>query len=470
MNSPTFRWCVLLALLALVWRLPIAATAPMVAADEVTYSRPTVLRMLADEPLFYIAGTNYGAPVHEALAVPLVRWFGESKLTLRLPVVVLGSVGVAMSFLVLRRVAGGGPALGIALLMALGHSVIIRYTSFAHPLYAALSVLIPAGQLLAFRVDEERRMGRWIALGLCLGFAMYVLKVAIFAAAAVLAWLWWRSEHGQLWRAQWGEVAVRKRGGKCALLFAGAGAVALPVLYRFLTRRESFTASALELALAGTAAILAIAAAIVAIPFLRGASHRAWLHAAVCLGLMLAVPMPAALWYRHMEKPRLEARGTREYDEAAYTWKHAHEWPTQARIVLEGMLPAFLIGRETQLEHNPKATWPWTWEGALSVAFLAALGAGLSRKMREHGWRAAFGERDFVLIAPFFLTLAVMLPSWLLFSDYSFRYLLPFLPGLYLFAYRCLELPIQRHRRAAVGLLAAYLVYCGIDAWHFSAW
>ncbi|MGV3531232.1 MAG: hypothetical protein ACO1QR_02605 [Chthoniobacteraceae bacterium] len=106
MNSPTFRWCVLLALLALVWRLPIAATAPMVAADEVTYSRPTVMRMLAGEPLFYIAGTNYGAPVHEALAVPLVRWFGESKLTLRLPAVLLGSLGVVMSFLVLRRVAG----------------------------------------------------------------------------------------------------------------------------------------------------------------------------------------------------------------------------------------------------------------------------------------------------------------------------------------------------------------------------
>ena len=50
------------------------------------------------------------------------------------------------------------------------------------------------------------------------------------------------------------------------------------------------------------------------------------------------------------------------------------------------------------------------------------------------------------------------------------RYLLPFLPGLYLFAYRCLELPIQRHRRAAVVLLAIYLLYCGADAWHFSAW
>ncbi|MGV3531231.1 MAG: hypothetical protein ACO1QR_02600 [Chthoniobacteraceae bacterium] len=354
--------------------------------------------------------------------------------------------------------------------MAFGHSVIIRYTSFAHPLYAALSVLIPAGQLLAFRVDEERRLWRWIALGVCLGFAMYVLKLAIFAAATVLAWLWWRSEHGRLWRERWEDSSTRKRLAVCALLFAGASAVAFPVLYRFLTRRESFTASTLELVLAGMAAVLVTAAAFVAVPFLRGASRRAWLHAAVCIGFMLAVPMPAALWYRHVEKPRLAATGAPEYDEAAYTWKHAHEWPTQARIVLEGMLPAFLIGRETQLEHDPKAKWPWTWEGALSVAFLAALGVGLRRKARVHGWRTTFGERDFVLIAPFFLTLAVMLPSWLLFSDYSFRYLLPFLPGLYLFAYRCLELPIQRHRHAAVVLLAIYLLYCGADAWRFSAW
>jgi hypothetical protein len=299
---------------------------------------------------------------------------------------------------------------------------------------------------------------------------MYALKLAIFAVGAVLAWLWWRSEHGRLSRARWVDPAARKRVWVVALLIALANVFALPVLYRVLTRREAFTATTLDLALAGAACAAALAAALAALTLLRGASGRAWLHATACVALVLAVPVPASIWYDRVERPRLEAAGVPEYDEAAYTWKHAHEWPTQTRIVLEGMLPALLMGRDTQLEHDPKATWPWGWKGVLSVAFLAGLALAVNRKAREQGWRSTFGERDFVLIAPFLATLAVMLPSWLLFSDYSFRYVFPFLPGMYLLLYRCVELPIRKHRHGAAAFLAMYLIYCAVDAWRFTAW
>src|SRR3954471_5275648 len=79
-----------LALIYLAWRLPAVISAPMTINDEVLFSMPTVQRMLAGETLWYVAGTNYGAPVHEALAAPLMRVFGESTLILRLPPLVIG--------------------------------------------------------------------------------------------------------------------------------------------------------------------------------------------------------------------------------------------------------------------------------------------------------------------------------------------------------------------------------------------
>ena len=53
----------LLTVLAFAWRMPYAATAPIVQVDEVKYSLPTVKRLLAGDPALYISGTNYGAPL-----------------------------------------------------------------------------------------------------------------------------------------------------------------------------------------------------------------------------------------------------------------------------------------------------------------------------------------------------------------------------------------------------------------------
>src|SRR3954469_15507449 len=95
-------WFALLLIAGVCRRLPYAASRPIVTEDETLYSLPTVQRMAAGERLFYIAGPNYGAPLQDALAVPLVRQWGEAPWTLRLPVVLLGALGAALTFLTLR--------------------------------------------------------------------------------------------------------------------------------------------------------------------------------------------------------------------------------------------------------------------------------------------------------------------------------------------------------------------------------
>ena len=88
------------------------------------------------------------------------------------------------------------------------------------------------------------------------------------------------------------------------------------------------------------------------------------------------------------------------------------------------------------------------------------------RRWRVGKWRPDLQSADLLFIAPFFLTLAVLFPSWSLHSESSYRYLLPFLPGFYLLTYRCLEDRIATRPRVTAALLALYLAYCAFDCLH----
>ena len=190
-------WPIFLALVvvACAWRMPYAATAPIVQVDEVKYSLPTVKRLLAGDPALYISGTNYGAPLEQAFAAALFAGFGESAGAFRLPTVLLGSLAVGVFFLALRRTVGNGAALGITLPLALANSSIARYTTFSHGSYSTLLLAVGLIQIATLRVDEKRTAARWVVLGIAMGAGLYALKLAIFQSFASLAWLWLQSEY-----------------------------------------------------------------------------------------------------------------------------------------------------------------------------------------------------------------------------------------------------------------------------------
>ena len=80
--------------------MPYAVTRAFTDADEVWYSLPTAERMARGEWLLYISGTNYGAPVQEFFSSFLIRLFGTSVATLRLPVVLISSMAVVVAYLI----------------------------------------------------------------------------------------------------------------------------------------------------------------------------------------------------------------------------------------------------------------------------------------------------------------------------------------------------------------------------------
>lgn len=464
-HRSTWLLFLLLAALAFAWRMPYAATAPIVQVDEVKYALPTVKRLLAGDTLLYISGTNYGVPLEQGIAAVLFRIFGESAAAFRASTVLLGSLAVGVFFLALRRTVGNGAAFGITLPLALANSSIARYTTFSHGCYSTLLLVVGLIQIATMRVEEKRTVARWLVLGALMGAGLYALKLAIFQAFASLVWLWLRSDHFQRLRDRFSDARLRQR-MIVGMLTIGAGMLSLtPVLYRFLTRRATYEISPWEKWLVIAAAFFCVAGAVIILPTLGMPRLREWTPVAGALALLVLIPMPAALWFRKVELPRLAAQGIEPYAEASYSFKHLHEWPNQARLVVEGVLPALIVGRWNEVRGFEESE-TLGWRSAVTAALLAVLALADFCRRRMGRRRPDLRSADFLFILPFILTLAVLFPSWSLHSESSFRYLLPFLPGMFLIAYRVLENHIAAHPRITVALLALYAGYCASDCFH----
>jgi hypothetical protein len=457
--------CVLLFLVAFAWRAVHLPRLQLLHVDETRFSLPTAREIAAGHLHFFIRGTNYGAPIQEAAAALLFRVFGESPVTLRLPVVFFSSLAVVGGFLALRRVEDELVALGLAVLLACPASAVTRYGVGAHPVYAFLGLVFLALQAGAWRLDRSRTVGAWIAWSLLAGFSMYVLKIAAVPIAIALLWLGLRSQAFRSWRRELVRDPDMQRAWRRIGVLCGLSVLVIaPVLYRALTRRATYVPRTYELCLmllAGSMAAIAVA-----LIFARGRVpwRRMWPIGAVILATILFT-VPPAIYFRCVEAPRLAAEGIKQWPEKQYHLKHAHEWPMQARLFLDRIIPALVIGRSNQLEGEPPEQVPLTWKAGFSLALLGLLSFGGIGRLRAAGLARMLYSRAFVMIAPPILFAAVMFPSWVLHSDTCFRYAVPFLAGICLLAWKCVEPAARPHWRVAITGLAAYVAYCAFDCW-----
>ena len=455
----------ILVLLAFAWRMPYAASKPIGHVDEVSYSLPTAQRLLAGEKVLYISGTNYGAPVQEALAAVVFKAFGESTAGLRLPTVVIGSLAVGLAFLALRRATGPGVALGIGLFLALANSTNARYTTFAHPCYATALAMVGCIQLATLWCDTKRTFLRWLVLGTIMGAAFYVLTLTLFQSFVSLAWLAVRSEYFQRLRERitQGNRLPRLRAG---IFTAALGLLVLsPVGYHYLTRRATYVISPLETAIAIVATVLIAAGAIIGGSTLCAPRRGEIVSVTCCLAMFTLLPMPAAVWFRTVEQPRLVAQHIEPYSEATYNFKHRHEWPNSARLLMQGVFPALLIGRFNEVRPVEESEH-LGWKAAVAAAILLALAAAAICRGRTRTPMPRSREADAVFIGPLLLLLIVLCPSWLLHSELSVRYLEPFLAGFFLLCFRCLERWIATYPRTTAALGGSYIAYCAVDCFY----
>jgi hypothetical protein len=456
-----------LFLFSLVWRLPYAISRTFTDADELWYSLPTSERMARGEWLLYISGTNYGAPFQEFLASVLIRFFGVSEGIVRLPVVLLGAVGVVIAYFSLRTVLKERVAFALAVLLALPSSGVAHYSAFAHPSYATVFILCGVIQLLTFRLARKSTPGGWWALAGVIGLAFYAFKLSLLQSAVSLAWLWWRSDHAARCRARIATPEGQRTFRWAIGILACAALLLAPVAYHYLTRRKAFAIAPWETGLLlASGAILGVGAVFLVRVISRPTLRELW-PALACAAALVLIPLPAKIWYERVEAPRRLAAGDKFYPEASYSLKHFHEWPRQIALTVQGIIPAMALGNFDELNTDELAMPPIDWRTVFSVVLLGLLAWFGGRRLHAAGWRVPLSAGDTVLIAPFLVTAAIMFPSWMLFNEFAFRYLLPFLPGALLLIYRALEAPITRWPRVATGVVAVLLVQNAVDCyWH----
>jgi uncharacterized membrane protein len=123
----------------------------------------------------------------------LITWFflqlGQSDFLLRLPSVVMGSLGVMMAFVLGRRLFG--TTVGLWVMGATAFSPFHVYYSQEARLYAQLMLITLLSTWLLVRAASENRAGLWIAYALTITAGIYTHVYASFGILAHSVWILW---------------------------------------------------------------------------------------------------------------------------------------------------------------------------------------------------------------------------------------------------------------------------------------
>ena len=451
-------------LAALGWRLPYTLTVQSFFLDETAFAHPTIEQIIDGGFPIYLYSNAYMAPVQEWMAAGLVHFWGGSMAALRLPCVLCGCLGIALLFLVVARVTRLWVGLALVVPLICTNSYTGIYTTFGIPSYAIAMVCAALIQLAAMRVDRSRSWLAWAGFGVLAGLSAYVFKILAIQFAVALVWLLLRSESWKSTRAALQGFALRRV--KWAVVAALVGCLGLaPVAYRYLTRVDTYQRSTLDL-LALMVAVCGFAgAAVLALRVWRGRAVE-WGRVALCVGLAAATYLPWEIYFQLYEKPRLAAAGVELWEGSRYMWKHAHEWPFQAKLFLERVFATFLTGRVNELGGGMTTSVTLGWRSALSGVFFAAL-IGMAAFRWARGERPDWRSPRWLVVVPCFAVIAIMLPSWQLNNDWCGRYLIPFQAGLWLAVYWLFAPWFDRRPWVGAVLVSGYAIYCGLDTyWH----
>ena len=453
-----------LFLAALASRLPYSLTVSTLHADEEFFGIPTVRQFLQGEWPVFLYGNAYMAPVQEWFSSLLVRGFGESLLTWRLPGIVFGCLAICAQWAVLTRTFSFGAAIAICLPLLFQTSAMGVYMTYGVPSYA-IAMLCGVGiQGAALWLDRRRSFFAWFLFGVLAGFSAYVFKILAIQIGTALLWLFFRSDFFAGLRSLWSNNSQWRRRSWIALGVMTFGAACLILAsYRPLTRPGYRLAESWELPVAGIGALtLFVSAATIA---WRGPGFtRGLARVSICaIGIAVSY-LPPVAYFQIVQQPRFAAQGMEFHEASKFALRHAHEWPAQAAFFLERLLPVCILGRYDELfVHEVRWMRP-TWRTGLSiVALLAFIAPAIYR------WR--IGDRPDVtasywLVAlPVFVVVLIMIPSWRLNGDWSFRYLFPFQAGAYVALAKFYEPVINKYPRTALAAPVLYAAYGVFDTY-----
>jgi hypothetical protein len=444
-----------LALLALVWRLYYGINRGLPSQDEV-WSAVTAFHIL-QHPGFvpFQVGTDYMGTVQEYAMAGLMMLMGVNEMSLRLPAALFFAAAVFITHNTISREISREYALASGILMAASNSAVVFYTGGVATAYPAIIFLAAAIAWHTFQVDRSRTLVQWMLLGALAGFGASLFQNLILQIMASLAFLATRSTLFDRLRS------VARNWAFWTMVVSGivACVLLLAVVYHFLTRRATYVAGPLDLALLYGGLLLAGVFTILLVRILKPC--RADLVAigsfSIVFVIFQAIPN---LWFKYHELPSLVADHAPLWQAGTYSLKHMHEWLDNACLLFNYVLPPLAVGRMGSLSDWVSEPCPIDAVGFVSAAGILLIVVLLVRHFQFRK-RLMLACPESVFILPLLIFALALFPSWRLVTPFSYRYMVVFVPGLCLGS--VIAVRAIANRAILFGLVGVYALYSGYD-------
>jgi hypothetical protein len=449
----------ILASLALLWCLYYGLHKGSPVGDEVQ-AAVTAFHILHDQGFMpFLVGQDYMGTIQEYVMAGMMMLSGVNELVLRLPSMMFFAAAVFITYVTISREVSGEIALASGILMVATNSAVTYYTALGVPDYGAATFLGGAIAWQTFRVDRLRSWGQWALLGALGGLGAYLFQILILQTMASMAFLAARSTLSGRFRP----VARNRSFGAIVACGVVGGILLLAVAYHFLTRRATYVAGLLDLALL-CGGLLFGGVFVILLARVLKPSHAEWVSSASFAIVFAAFLIFPNLWFRYHELPSLVADHVPLWQAGTYSLKQAREWVTdQPGLLFNYVLPRLAVGRIGSIPELGTVSGPFPIDAVGWISALVALVfVVLLVRHFQLQKRPMLACPESVFILPFFLLVLVLFPSWNLFGPWSYRYPLPFLPGLCLGLVIALN-TIVKGRLALFSVVGAYALYSGYD-------
>lgn len=461
---------ILIFFISLLIRVPFMILIRTYNVDEMA-ALQTVLFLQNSGIIVHPISNNYLGIFTELLNLLIFQIFSLSLFGLRLAHVLVFAMAVLLSFNVVHKIFGFAHALAVASLLAIPVSsfFFISISALPENCLAFLFIVILISMTINIKYNATYHTKELFIFGIISGLAIYTHKIVVIQFAVCVVYI--MANYFYISAKFNRENRIAELRSWFALYIIAFLPLSLPI-YRFLTRRNVYhIAYLVEWVAFGVSAALLVLCVLYA--WRRRIFDIGFFRALASIMIpAIGIPYLASQYFNGHGMILYNNLGVVVHSAGTYALKHAHEWPSQLNLYVSYVLPRAIIGNVAELRGGYMTHEPFHIYGCLlSIAFIGLYGIGvISNLRREEGppWK---GVGLLFWLPPMLLTV-VLIPSYRLANEFSYRYYFPFLCNIFLLLVLAVAgLAGQRYRRALlvfVGLSVAYAMFDNVRSFDFS--
>ena len=366
----------------------------------------------------YVAGQDYMAPLKEAVSYPFIMIFGKELLSFRIVSVIFFICSSLLGFKILKDILGIKLSLAIIICYIFPAITVNRYDTSVIGQYAGTMFLGILMIYLILKWDYNKKITWVILYSIVGGFSYYVFSISIFQYVSGLIWVFLRSR-------KWKYFANGNNIKSTLYLGLGSASSIIVCFYRPLTQSKPLLFDFFQVSLTIITAVFLLCITINSIKSFNISKTDIPIIAAAMMPFILISSMPSFL-FKLIVYPKLQSFYDVSLYSIGYSWKHAHEWHNQIFNFFNSVLPRLYFGnRLTEMKGGdvfsseilPITIVFWFY---IFLCLLIIIYKTLDIKILSPIW---------LFILPVLMNALVLIPSWRIFGDASYRYMVPYFLG-----------------------------------------